>query len=156
MFLWQRMIAAAGVALMAAALAAGCSGSTVINPNPSSGEDVRWAPNTVTATGSGDQFVITEIPTDNLDVVFADGAYYFTGIIDGFISYIAHGAGGCPPVIEAIEHTQDSIVLVGKDWGDGPCAESYVLVHQRIERADGQPIPEDQHVEVVNPSEYYQ
>lgn len=111
---------------------------------------------TTATTDSSGKFVITSEDTDTLDVVFVDDEYYSTGVVNGVISYVAHGAGGCPPVIESVTQLEDSIVLVGKDWGDGPCAESYVLVHQKISLANGQQIPEDQKIEVVNPSGYYQ
>ncbi len=99
-------------------------------------------------------FVITDLES-NIETSFASGAYYEVTIEDGGVVYTAGGAGGCPPVIESAEYRGDTVALIGKDWGQGPCEESYVVVKQRIVPADGTLIAPDAEVVVEQPSAYY-
>jgi hypothetical protein len=99
-------------------------------------------------------FVITDLES-SIETSFASGAYYEVTIEDGGVVYTAGGAGGCPPVIESAEYRGDTIALIGKDWGQGPCEESYVVVKQRIVPTDGTLIAPDTEVVVEQPSAYY-
>lgn len=95
------------------------------------------------------EYVLTD-STGDIDTDFA-GAEYLITIQNGAITYEAGGSGGCPPVIDSVETLNGEIVLTQKDWGTAACAESYVVVKQIVERADGNAIPTDAVVTVNKP-----